>query len=304
MKSSAEQRESLIDSQSFEEFLKLQQERLTKSLSAWLQDPGEKVVEAARYSLLLNSKRLRPIFCLEASQAFCGRTDPALQAAMAVEMIHTYSLVHDDLPLMDDDDLRRGKPTNHKVYGEARALLAGDGLLTAAFEILSGDSELSDRQALGCIHALSGAAGMKGMVLGQDWDVDEERALESIEELEALHRRKTGALLSASVVMGGICGGADDRSIKALKGYSEDMGLAFQIHDDILDVEGGSEMGKTLGSDEKNGKATYVSLLGLEGAKREGKKWYESALRQLRSIEFSHQNRLEQLTRFVVERRV
>jgi geranylgeranyl diphosphate synthase type II len=193
---------------------------------------------------------------------------------MALEMVHTYSLIHDDLPSMDNDDLRRGQPTNHKVYGEATAILAGDGLLTAAFEVLAKEGSVNSDIRVNWVQELSEAAGMQGMVLGQQLDMDGLKDA-SLEDLENLHRRKTGALLAASVVMGAMTAQAPQSTLNILREFALDMGLAFQIRDDILDVIGGAELGKPVLSDEKNQKATYVSLLGLEKAQSAGEGFTE-----------------------------
>lgn len=286
----------------FEDFLGVQQTRVQTALHSWFATQKNRTIEAATYSLLGKSKRVRPIFCLEACQAFLGADEAALPAAMALEMVHTYSLIHDDLPAMDNDDLRRGQPTNHKVFGEATAILAGDGLLTAAFEVLSTAGSVNPEVRVDWVRELSQAAGMQGMVLGQQLDMD---GLQNpkVEDLERLHGRKTGALLAASVVMGAMTAQAPKGTLDLLREFALDMGLAFQIRDDVLDVVGGKEIGKPVLSDEKNQKATYVSLLGLEEAQRAGEYWYQRALKKLKLIDFRFQNRLEEITRFVVERK-
>ncbi len=290
----------------FSDYLHEQRLKIDEALSRWFAAGDEKVLQAVRYSLLLPSKRLRPIFCLETCRGFLGSDARALPAAMALEMVHTYSLVHDDLPAMDNDDLRRGKPTNHKVFGDAHAILAGDALLTSAFEVLgkAGSSETSAKARIDWVVELSEAAGIAGMVLGQALDMEASGRTAAVEELESLHRKKTGALLAASVVMGGIAAGVDQSILNGLRAFALDMGLAFQIQDDVLDVIGGEEIGKPTRSDERNVKATYVSLLGLEGAKAQAKKWSDNAMRHLSGISFPYGNRLEELTRFVIERRV
>lgn len=289
------------------DYLKAQSSQVETALYSYLggKDASrlDRVTEASRYSLFLPSKRLRPLFCLETCRAFLGNDEKAMPAACALEMVHTYSLIHDDLPSMDNDDLRRGKPTNHKVYGEATAILSGDALLTLAFEVLSRGGEVEDSVRVAWVRELSEAAGIAGMVLGQAIDMEAIRD-SSVEALEFLHRKKTGALLAASVTMGAIAAKVSPDLVKALRGFALDMGLAFQIRDDILDVEGGVEIGKPLKSDEKNNKPTYVSVLGLENAKKTALDWAQRALDSLNKIPFPHQNRLEQLTRFVIERKV
>lgn len=286
----------------FSDYLTEKQRLIHEALEGLFRPPRERVVEAACYSLLLPSKRLRPLFCLETCRAFLGEDKRALAPAVALEMVHTYSLIHDDLPSMDDDDLRRGKPTNHKVYGEATAILAGDGLLTFAFETLASTGDASPEVRVRWVKELAQAAGMAGMVLGQDWDMSFTRQ-SSLKIFENLHRKKTGALLAASVVMGAATAEISEEIIEQLRQFALDMGLAFQIRDDVLDVEGGAEIGKPLRSDERNAKGTYVSVLGLEGAKREGEAWYQRAMDRLHSIRFPYENRLEELTKFVIDRK-
>jgi geranylgeranyl diphosphate synthase, type II len=231
--------------------------------------PTSKLFEAMRYSLLAGGKRLRPVLALAACEAVGGSVDAAMGFACAIEMIHTYSLIHDDLPCMDDDDLRRGRPTNHKVYGEAIATLAGDGLLTDAFGVaarsaLSPNALVSPSVMLEVIAELAEAAGSVGMVGGQVMDLlGEGRAIE-LRELEHLHSKKTGALFVASVCGGARIGGADETQLNALCTYAKALGLAFQVVDDLLDVEESAEqLGKRTQKDETRGKATYPSLLGV-----------------------------------------
>lgn len=227
------------------------------------QAPRGQLYPAMEYSLLAGGKRLRPILTLEVCRAAGGDVKTAMPLACAVEMVHTYSLIHDDLPAMDDDDLRRGKPTNHKVYGEATAVLAGDGLLTAAFDVIAGADGLTEGQRLAAVHALSTAAGPQGMVGGQILDMDgEDRAL-SRSEVEELQRLKTGALIVCAARMGCIAAQADTEFALAVEEYAQRLGLAFQVRDDILDVTATAQtLGKPIGSDEKSHKTTFVTLLG------------------------------------------
>ena len=226
---------------------------------------------AMQYSLLAGGKRVRPILCLAAVEALGKDYRPYIPVACALECIHTYSLIHDDLPAMDNDDLRRGKPTNHKVYGEAEAILAGDGLLTLAFELLSDTSrvaDVEDRNRLRIINCIAQAAGSDGMVGGQSLDIAAEGKTISMEELQTIHRKKTGALITASVQTGALLGGSDERHFSRLTVYGSALGLAFQIKDDLLNVEGTTEeLGKAAGSDAERMKATYPALLGLEAAR-------------------------------------
>ena len=286
---------------SFADYLSMQRKKIDEALNQWGLGSKERVVEAARYSLLLPSKRLRPLFCLETCRAFMGSDERAIPAAVALEMVHTYSLIHDDLPAMDNDDLRRGQPTNHKVYGEATALLAGSALLTAAFEILA-KANVSAKIRTNWIQELSEAAGANGMVLGQEWDMTPPSQV-TLDSLQSLHRKKTGALLAASVVMGAQAAELPVSTCEDLREFALDMGLAFQIRDDVLDVIGGAEIGKPLKSDERNEKVTYVSLLGLEKTKKESEFWYELSLQKLRSVSMPCDNKLEDLARFVIDRK-
>jgi len=226
----------------------------------------EVIHQAMAYSVFAGGKRFRPMLCLAACETVCGDWKPALDAACAMECIHTYSLIHDDLPGMDDDDYRRGKLTNHKVFGEGMAILAGDALLTYAFEILAGmGSETNSCQMLRIIQEVSKASGTAGMIGGQVVDIISEQTKPTAELLQYIHNNKTGALIVASVRMGAILGGADETQLAALTEYAHQLGLAFQITDDILDVVGDeSKIGKPVGSDEKNEKATFPALFGLE----------------------------------------
>jgi geranylgeranyl diphosphate synthase type II len=223
--------------------------------------------EAIRYALLAPGKRLRPRLVLLAATACGGAIDDALPAACAVEMIHTYSLVHDDLPAMDDDDLRRGRPTCHKVYGEAIGILVGDALLARAFEIMATDVKPADRAAR-CCAVLGHAAGATALVGGQASDLAGGVTGDDIPSLESIHRRKTGALITASLELGAICAGAAPPQVAALKTYGQNLGLAFQITDDLLDVSGSqAAMGKRIAKDANRGKATYPQLLGIEASR-------------------------------------
>ncbi|MBF6560146.1 MAG: polyprenyl synthetase family protein [Candidatus Binataceae bacterium] len=233
--------------------------------------PASRLLEAMRYSLLAGGKRLRPVLALAACEAVGGAIDVAMSFACAIEMIHTYSLVHDDLPCMDDDDLRRGRPTNHKVYGEAIATLAGDGLLTDAFKVLaqaaaqSGAAHSAPEALLETIAELADAAGSAGMVGGQVIDLLGEGRDLRLAELEELHRRKTGALFVAAVRGGARLGGGSPEELTALGAYGAALGLAFQVIDDLLDVESSAEdLGKRTNKDQARGKATYPALLGVE----------------------------------------
>ncbi|WP_285768869.1 polyprenyl synthetase family protein [Peribacillus sp. SI8-4] len=228
------------------------------------------VKEAMAYSLEAGGKRIRPLLVFAVLEAFGENLRRGIAAASAIEMIHTYSLIHDDLPAMDDDDLRRGKPTNHKVFGEAVAVLAGDALLTYSFQLISGMSEpgVTAEMKLALVDEIAKSAGVEGMVGGQVADMEGEGKQLTIQELEYIHEHKTGKLLTASVISGAILSGANEEQLQHLRNFSYHLGLAFQIRDDILDIEGSVELiGKPVGSDEGNHKSTYPSLLTLQGAK-------------------------------------
>lgn len=279
--------------------ISLVESRLTDLLPKCANGQDE-VVEAMKYSLVNGGKRLRPVLCLEFAKACGGDRFDALDFACAVEYIHTYSLIHDDLPCMDDDDMRRGKPSCHKQFGEATALLAGDALLTHAFQIVAG-AELDDSKiALAC-GLLAQNAGVQGMVGGQVIDLKYESESPDLRQLLSVHRLKTGALISAACLLGCIAAGADDKKIAAASAYAYDLGVAFQIKDDILDVTGSSEeLGKPLGSDEDNNKTTYVSLRGIENAQKDVEKLTSAAISRL--SEFQNTEFLEALSRYLVNR--
>ncbi|OQX15569.1 MAG: farnesyl-diphosphate synthase [Desulfobulbaceae bacterium A2] len=230
-------------------------------------------IAAMRYSLLAGGKRIRPILCLAAAESVSTSAElptRVLPVACALECIHTYSLIHDDLPAMDNDDLRRGRATNHKVHGEAGAILAGDGLLTFAFELLAGEllTEVDPAARLRIIHLIARAAGPFGMVGGQALDIAHEGQPVTFEELRAIHAHKTGALLTASVLAGALAVGCDDAQLAALTIYGEQLGLAFQIVDDLLNATATTEqLGKAAGSDAARGKATYPAFFGLDGTR-------------------------------------
>jgi geranylgeranyl diphosphate synthase, type II len=258
-----------------------------------------------RYSVFAGGKRVRPVLMLAACETVGGKVEAAMPAACAMEMIHTYSLIHDDLPAMDDDDFRRGNPTNHKVYGEATAILAGDALLTEAFILLSRPESGSDPAArLQVIQEIACASGSRGMVGGQVVDMESEGQQEiDLATLSYIHTHKTGALIRASVRAGAILGGADEQSLKALTRYGEAIGLAFQIADDILDVEGTTEeLGKDAGSDEARGKATYPALVGLEASKARAQELVQMALDALASFD-ERAEPLRAIASYIVKRK-
>lgn len=252
-------------------------------------DDSSGLYESMRYSILAGGKRLRPILCIAATQGVGGAVESALPLACAIEMIHTYSLIHDDLPSMDDDLLRRGKPTNHSVYGEAMAILAGDALLTDAFFLISNEGfaqGLSPSILIEVIKDISRAAGSRGMVKGQAIDLSLEGYQDvTLETSEKIHSLKTGALIEASVIIGGKIGGADNFQLSKLKSYSRRIGLAFQIIDDILDIEGGGEIGKSRGSDARKKKVTYPAIIGLEKSREVALKLTQEAVEALNGFD-------------------
>jgi len=252
--------------------------------------PSAEVVKSMTYSLFAGGKRLRPILCIAAAEAVRGEGRTVLPVACALELIHTYSLIHDDLPVMDNDDLRRGKPTNHKVFGEAVALLAGDGLLTEAFRLMSSaglaDASLDPRALLRVIRLVGEGAGYAGMVGGQVVDIQSEGKQVEPSILEFIHTHKTGALIRASVTAGAVLGGGKDDEVEAITLYGRLIGHAFQVADDILDVEGDStKLGKGVGGDAKKRKVTYPSVLGLDPSKGLQKSLVGKALDAIRNFD-------------------
>jgi farnesyl diphosphate synthase len=261
-----------MKSDSFDAWVAREQQAVESALSDWVPaDTPAGLGEAMRYGVLDGGKRLRPLLVLAACEATRGSNAAAMRAAVAVELIHAYSLVHDDMPCMDNDVLRRGKPTVHVQYGQAQAMLAGDAMQALAFEVLTPDDEAQIAPALQArlCALLARSAGHDGMAGGQAIDLASIGVALDERALRDMHRRKTGALLQASVLMGAACGAADARAWKALSDYGAAVGLAFQVVDDILDVTQCSEtLGKTAGKDEHHDKPTYVSLMGLDAARR------------------------------------
>jgi geranylgeranyl diphosphate synthase type II len=242
--------------------------------------------EAMAYTYLSGGKRLRPVLLLLTADLYCEDSEKLLPFAAGLEMIHAYSLIHDDLPAMDNDDYRRGKLTNHKVYGEGQAILAGDGLLTEAFYMMSAIQEaVPAERVLSAVAYVADYAGIGGMVYGQSLDLIGEKKELTLEELKKIHYYKTGALLSLAFVCGAVLSGAPQSDVIALNRFGRKLGLAFQIADDILDHEGTFvELGKPIGSDETQGKTTYISLLGLEGARAAGKAAVDDAVKELTAL--------------------
>jgi geranylgeranyl diphosphate synthase type II len=258
---------------------------------------------AMRYSVQAGGKRVRPILCLEAARIFSAPVEPVLPVACALEFIHTYSLIHDDLPALDNDDLRRGKPTCHKKFGEATAILAGDALLTLAFETLANAPIDPARRVAILSHVAASAGTVDGMVGGQVADLEAEGRDIQPRELEYIHRSKTAALIRASVVSGAIAGGADDENVARLKRFGETIGWAFQVVDDILDVEETSAtLGKTAGKDAAQKKATYPSLYGLDKSRQFAAELESNAMAEIAPYG-ARAARLKELAELIVHRR-
>ena len=271
----------------------------------------QKLFEAMRYSLLAGGKRVRPILVIAAYEACVSqeargaeREDAVMRVASALEMIHTYSLIHDDLPAMDNDDLRRGRPTNHKVHGEAIAILAGDSLLTEAFMTVARGRGISPEILLEVVADIAEASGGQGMAGGQALDLDAEHRKISAQELEILHRHKTGCLIRVAVTSGAKLAGASGARLEAMRNYGEAIGLAFQIADDILDVEGGAEeMGKATGGDERKEKATYPSIVGMGSSKKLAADLVRQAVQSLWVFDEEQVCALREIALYMVARR-
>jgi geranylgeranyl diphosphate synthase type II len=289
-------------------YLRERTDLVDAALERWL--PGKDALpprlhEAMRYSVFAGGKRLRPVLIIASCEAVGGEYQQVLHAACAMEMIHTYSLIHDDLPAMDDDDFRRGRPTNHKVYGEANAILAGDALLTEAFRLLA-DPEANHGVAPGVtlrvIETVARCAGSHGMVGGQVVDMESEGKAIDFATLQYIHTRKTGALFLASIQAGAWLGGGSDEQVTALTRYGETAGLAFQIADDILDIIGDqAQTGKDVGSDLARGKATYPALLGLSEARRRADELRDLAIAAIEPLGAPAEP-LRAIARYIVDR--
>ena len=267
---------------------------------------SSRTVEAMRYSLMAGGKRLRPILCLAAAEAVGGRAEDALRAACSLEMIHTYSLIHDDLPAIDNDDRRRGKPTCHLAFDEATAIFAGDALMTLAFQILASTeitNELLASKWLKVIHTIALAAGYKGMLEGQTRDMAAEGASINLDDLNYIYSLKTGALIEASVCSGAILGRVSSQQIEQLNIYSKSIGLAYQIIDDILNVKGNSAVtGKAVGTDNIRQKSTYPSIMGIDKSKEIAQKLVNRALQSLDYFD-NRSDPLRAIARYVIERK-
>ncbi|MGB8354828.1 MAG: polyprenyl synthetase family protein [Chthoniobacteraceae bacterium] len=267
-------------------YLTTRQKLIDKALGSYLPKANEKpatIHKAMRYSIFVGGKRLRPILCLAAAEACGGKVENALAAACAVECIHTYSLIHDDLPCMDDDDFRRGQPTSHKVFGEGVAVLAGDALLTIAFEILAKSKETPQYKMPALIKELAGASGSKWLIGGQVADLEGEGKKINGDNLKFIHRAKTAALLTAAIRLGAMSANASKKKLDDLTFFGQSLGLAFQVIDDILDVTQTSEkLGKSAGKDVAAQKATYPAVFGLEKSRKEAHRLTHEALASIK----------------------
>lgn len=254
-------------------------EQALKFYNPVLNNPQQNIYKSVNYSIEAGGKRLRPILMLESYKICGGKSDDIKAFACALEMIHTYSLIHDDLPAMDNDSLRRGKPTNHIVFGEATAILAGDCLLTRAFELMSGEYSFDKSDQINAINYIARCSGSEGMIGGQVVDIENEDKKADIQTLKYLHSLKTGALIKAACVVGAILAGADKNTIDIIFDYAENLGIAFQIRDDILDVIGDEKnLGKNIGSDAESNKNTYVTLFGTEKSQHLCRQYTNNAL--------------------------
>lgn len=287
------------------QFMEEQVQVVNKALQQILnenQSTPENLYESMAYSIEAGGKRVRPLLVLATLKDLNIEHEDAVFAAAAIELIHTYSLIHDDLPSMDDDDLRRGKPTNHIVFGEAMAILAGDAMQTIAFDVLANLSKTNAEDKLTLIRLLAKASGANGMVAGQVLDIEGEGQSLDLEQLQTIHANKTGALLSCCIQFGATLAQLQGVNREAIEAYAKHIGIAFQIQDDILDVIGTTEqLGKNAGSDESSDKTTYPMLLGLEGAKKQLAWHHEQAIQSLKFIE-NETSYLKQFADYIVQR--
>ena len=291
--------EQMQSAATVEGYLRHASERVNQALDRLLPSEQELPVDlhkAERYSIFAGGKRLRPALCLAAYEACGGQGDGALPAACALEMVHTFSLIHDDLPCMDDDDFRRGRPTNHKVFGEAMAVLAGDALLVQAFELVARGGNAA------CVLTLAESLGSKGMLGGQVVDILSEGKHVELETVDFIHRHKTAALIAGSLVMGAQMADASTETIEGLRSFGFKIGLGFQIVDDCLDLEQTTEtLGKDAKSDLAKGKATYPSVMGLEASKQKARELIEGAIADLRRLPVEG-TVLESMARYIFTR--
>jgi len=287
-------------------YLFSKKEQINEVLDSIFENTSSKIEKAMKYSLMAGGKRIRPVLCLAAAETVGGKDQDVIRAACALEMIHTYSLIHDDLPAMDNDKIRRGQPTCHMAFDEATAILAGDALLTLAFEVLSSMEFIQENHVLSwmnVIYTISTAVGYKGMIEGQMRDMVGEGHLLCLEDLENMHILKTGALIEASVAVGAILGKGSPDQIQKLRTYAKNIGLAFQVTDDLLDVEGDPNiMGKDVGSDQARKKNTYPALLGIEQSKQFARKLVNNALKALDYFD-NNANPLRAIAYYIVDRK-
>jgi len=290
-------------------YLNSKRRRVNKALKEILESKISnrgRLTKAMGYSLMTGGKRIRPILCVAAAESVGGNTDDALCTACAIEMIHTYSLIHDDLPAMDNDKLRRGKPTCHLAFDEATAILAGDALLTLAFQLLSSIEIINKNHASNCfgiIQAISQAAGCEGMIEGQIRDIAFEGTPISLDQLQDMHHLKTGALIVASIYVGAVLGGGAQKQIEQLKVYGKNIGLAFQVTDDLLNVEGDPELtGKATGTDDLLHKNTYPSLMGIDQSKVFAKKLIKNALQAIDNFD-NKSDSLRAIANYIIKRK-
>ncbi len=285
------------------DYLKKQSEFINENLRKFIpQGKPEILFDSIKYSLTAGGKRIRPILVLESAKAVGKeRIEDILDIAIATEFIHTYSLIHDDLPSMDNDDLRRGKPTNHKVFGEAIAILAGDGLLTYAFELISNNKKIEPYKLIKVINILSNGTGIYGMVGGQAADILAEEG--KFNDIKFIHLHKTAKFLESCCWIGGVLGGGDEKEQESLRKYGRYIGLAFQIQDDILDEIGNTEkLGKSVGKDRENNKLTFPSIYGIEKSREIAQGYLNKAIESLNNLKYTEI--LEQIGKFIVEREV
>jgi geranylgeranyl diphosphate synthase type II len=288
-------------------YLSLKQSEINQWLDAFLsrEDMHGQIMEAMQYAILAGGKRVRPILCLAAAEAVGGNPNDLMHVASAIEMLHTYSLIHDDLPAMDDDKVRRGKPTLHVQFDEPTAILAGDALLTLAFQILSDKQYTAPEElykSLEIINSVANAAGCSGMIDGQMLDMISEGKSLNINDIKALHNKKTGALIEVSVFSGALLGGANDKEMAALNQYASNIGLAFQVADDILNVIGDPQkMGKAVGTDAERNKNTFPAIMGLSDSKEYAGMLIGKALQAIESFDNKF-DPLRAIARYIIER--
>ena len=290
---------------SIDEYLETERARVDRELERILppqETHPESLHRAMRYSVFAGGKRLRPILCLEAGRLFDAEESSLLRIAVALELVHTYSLIHDDLPALDNDDLRRGKPTSHKIFGEAVAILAGDGLLTLAFEAVTAPGPIPAGRQLRAANDLAQAIGARGMVGGQVVDLEATGKAVDAARLQFIHTNKTGAFIRASVRVGALAAGASEHDLALISRYGEKVGLAFQIADDLLDVLGSSEsMGKAVGKDSAQHKPTYPALYGIEESRRIARRLADEACDSL-ACYGGRARRLREIAHFLITR--